>query len=111
MSRVSRLFVFTLFCVAASAFANVVEQNVNMVAGTQLPNGDPYLQRQNEPSVAVSSRNPLTLLALSNDYRSVDIPFDTGAPADNEEHGSESSSLATAGRAGGVTCSTVIRSR
>ncbi|MDA2936760.1 hypothetical protein MYX75_00645 [Acidobacteria bacterium AH-259-A15] len=33
--------------------------NVNMVSGTVLPTGDPYLQRQNEPSIAVSTRNPL----------------------------------------------------
>ncbi len=54
-------------------------RNVNMVAGTKWPDGDPYLQRQNEPSVAGSTRNPLHLLAGANDYRSVDIPFVDGA--------------------------------
>src|ERR1019366_1766189 len=34
----------------------------------------PFLQRQNEPSLAVSSRNPSHLLAGSNDYRTVDLP-------------------------------------
>jgi hypothetical protein len=48
-------------------------QNVNMVAGTDYPGGDPFLQRQNEPSVAVSSRNPLHMLAGANDYRTVDL--------------------------------------
>jgi uncharacterized repeat protein (TIGR01451 family) len=53
--------------------------NVNMVAGTSWPDGDPYLQRQNEPSVAVSTRNVLHLFAGANDYRTVDLP---GLPAD-----------------------------
>jgi Putative Ig domain len=45
-----------------------------MVSGTEWPGGDPFLQRQNEPSIAVSSRNPLHVLAGANDYRTVDIP-------------------------------------
>ena len=48
--------------------------NVNMVSGTTFPDGDPYLQRQNEPSSAVSTRNPLHILSGVNDYRTVDIP-------------------------------------
>src|SRR5688500_15755788 len=48
--------------------------NVNMVSGTTFPEGDPYLQRQNEPSSAVSTRNPLHILGGANDYRTVDIP-------------------------------------
>lgn len=63
---------------AALAFTTISAQipgrNVNMVSGLNLPNGDPYLQRQNEPSIAASTRNPLHLLGGSNDYRTVDVP-------------------------------------
>ncbi len=52
----------------------VVSRSVNMVAGDTWPNGDPYLQRQNEPSVAASTRNPQHLLGGANDYRTVDLP-------------------------------------
>ncbi len=53
--------------------AQIAGQNVNMVSGTQWPTGDPFLQRQNEPSMAVSTRNPLHILAGANDYRTVDL--------------------------------------
>jgi hypothetical protein len=59
--------------------AQQVGPNVNIVSGSTLPGGDPYLQRQNEPSGAVSTRNPLHLFAGANDYRTVDVP---GLPAD-----------------------------
>ena len=66
-------------------------QNVNMVSGTKWPGGDPFLQRQNEPSIAVSSRNPQHLLAGANDYRTVDLPYpdvssddDTPCPANQK---------------------------
>jgi uncharacterized protein YjbI with pentapeptide repeats len=70
--------VFGLACIAAllgtpAAEAQVAGQNVNMVSGTKWPNGDPFLQRQNEPSMAVSTRNPMHILAGANDYRSVDL--------------------------------------
>ena len=40
--------------------------------------GDLYLQRQLEPTIAVSTRNPSHLLAFFNDYRAVDIQADPG---------------------------------
>jgi len=79
--RVSRVFLrallgvcigVCLLCVPVNA--QIPARNVNMVSGTQWPGGDPFLQRQNEPSVAVSTRNPLHLLAGANDYRTVDLP-------------------------------------
>ncbi len=54
-----------------------------MVSGTQWPYGDPFLERQDEPSLAISTRNPLHLLAGANDYRTVDLnlpEIDPGEP-------------------------------
>src|SRR5712692_11717096 len=48
--------------------------NVNMVSGTGWTNGDPFLERQNEPSIAVSTRNSSHLFGVANDYRTVDLP-------------------------------------
>ena len=48
--------------------------NVNVISGTGA-DGDWTLQRQNEPTMACSSRNPQNCLAGANDYRTVDIPF------------------------------------
>jgi sugar lactone lactonase YvrE len=56
------------------AFGQIVGSSVNMVSGTQWPGGDPFLQRQNTPSLAVSTRNKLHLMAGDNDYRTVDLP-------------------------------------
>jgi hypothetical protein len=58
----------------ATLLAQIPGRNVNMVAGTGWPDGDPFLQRQNEPTMAASTRNPLHLLGGSNDYRTVDLP-------------------------------------
>src|SRR5437016_3892458 len=75
MSRAG-VFTLALLCLLfpGSMQAQIAGRNINMVSGMQWPGGDPFLQRQNEPSVAVSTRNPLHLLAGSNDYRTVDIP-------------------------------------
>jgi len=69
--------VFLLMC-ASTCMAQTPGQNINMVSGKVFPTGDPYLQRQNEPSIAGSSRNASRLLAGANDYRSVNIPAPAG---------------------------------
>jgi hypothetical protein len=66
-----------LICVAitsAPVRAQTAGQNVNMVSGTGWTNGDPFLERQNEPSITVSTRNSAHLFGAANDYRSVDLP-------------------------------------
>ena len=71
-----RLSAAALLAVATAALlqAQIPGRNVNMVSGNRWPDGDPYLQRQNEGTMASSTRNPLHLLAGSNDYRTVDLP-------------------------------------
>ncbi len=66
--------VLVSYSLAVPLQAQVAGQSVNMVTGTQWPGGDPFLERQNEPSMAVSSRNPLHVVAGNNDYRTVDLP-------------------------------------
>ena len=49
-------------------------RNVNMVAGTKWPDGDPYLQRQNEPSIDLKSpshASPVSLASLTNGMSTV----------------------------------------
>jgi hypothetical protein len=76
-------FLAGLACVpAAWAQGPTPGQNVNMVSGTKWPGGDPFLERQNEPSIAVSTRNPLHLLAGANDYRTVDLNLVDQLPID-----------------------------
>ncbi|MEE9390729.1 MAG: sialidase family protein, partial [Candidatus Aminicenantaceae bacterium] len=95
---IRRLFFFFLIAIAFVAMAGIptnslnsdqnnnddvgliAGRNVNMVSGMKLPFGDPWLQRQNEPSITVSSRNPLHLFAAANDYRTIDVPDDYSLP-------------------------------
>src|SRR5690349_13030942 len=64
----------------AAVSAQQTGENINVlpVAGADPIRGDAYLQRQVEPSLAVSTRNPQHILAFYNDYRAVDIPTDVG---------------------------------
>ena len=80
--RIALTLAIILAMTSAAAFAQTptAGQNINMVSGTQWPGGDPFLQRQNEPSLAVSSRNSLHLLAGANDYRTVDLPVSDTVP-------------------------------
>jgi uncharacterized protein YjbI with pentapeptide repeats len=78
---IKRKLFYTLLIFAVTAAGQVAGTNVNMVSGTTWPDGDPFLQRQNSPSIAASTRNPQHLLAGANDYRSVDLPSVAGAVA------------------------------
>jgi len=72
--RIAPLAALYVFLSSPFSIAQTPGQNINMVSGTTFPTGDPFLQRQNEPSIAASSRNSSRLLAVSNDYRSINIP-------------------------------------
>ncbi|MFO1322514.1 MAG: kelch repeat-containing protein [Burkholderiales bacterium] len=69
--RVALLAVAIFVAGPAPAAPPSVGPNVNMVSGTRFPEGDWNLTKQNEVSLAVSSRNPRHLMAGSNDYRLV----------------------------------------
>src|SRR3982750_659111 len=65
-----------VICLAGVAHAQtppVAGPNVHIVPGTKWPQGDPFLTKQNEPSIAVSSRNARHLMAGANDYRLVPV--------------------------------------
>ncbi len=96
---IRRLFLFLVVAVAFLLATGIqtesqylglglfVGRNVNLApyptfdeyGDPEVNSGDPYLQRQNEPSMAVSTRNPIHLLAATNDYRTVYIPFSEGS--------------------------------
>jgi parallel beta-helix repeat protein len=74
--RLFAAFALSMACaLTVTLAAQIPTRNVNMVSGLVWPLGDPFMQRQNEPSVAASTRNPMHVLAGSNDYRSVDLPL------------------------------------
>ncbi|MEP7208583.1 MAG: sialidase family protein, partial [Casimicrobiaceae bacterium] len=92
MARPSLIIRATTLAIAATASiltssawaaAPVPGPNVNMVSGTRWPEGDPFLTKQNEPAIAVSSRNARHLLAASNDYRL--IPVEVAEELDDPE--------------------------
>ena len=73
-----------------------VTPNVNVMSGASDQFvGDKYLQRQNEPVIAVSTLNPDILMAASNDYRAVDLALDQGVG----ESGQQASDSAVGGLA------------
>ena len=74
-------------------------QNVNVLPVITTPNGnvvpdplrsDYYLQRQVEPTIAASTRNPNHVLALYDDYRAVDIPNDSDIGESSATHSNPS---------------------
>ena len=80
-----RIFLLALCLVASvTVRGQLPGPNVNMVTGKTFPGGDPWLQKQNEPSGAVSTKNPCHLLAGANDYRAVNLQFPQGLKTDKE---------------------------
>src|SRR5215472_847315 len=67
-------------CLHATVSAQQAGENINVlpVLGADQIRGDAYLQRQVEPSLAVSTRNAQHIIAFFNDYRAVDVPGDIG---------------------------------
>lgn len=63
-----------------AASAQQVGPNVNTMSGTDPRTGDAFLQRQNEPAVAISTRNADHVMLAFNDYRTVDIALDVTEP-------------------------------
>ncbi len=84
--RLTIISMLALFSLAQPlAMAQQAGENINVLP-VVFPQDDPewelkgdgYLQRQVEPSIAASTRNPDHLVAFFNDYRAVDIADDIG---------------------------------
>ena len=84
--RLTIIFLLAIFSlVQPLAMAQQAGENINVLP-VVFPQDDPdwqlkgdgYLQRQVEPSIAASTRNPDHLIAFFNDYRAVDIADDVG---------------------------------
>ena len=88
--------------------------NVNMVSGTSFPDGDPYLQRQNEPSARPSRRAiRCTCSPAPTTTARVDLPGPVRSDARREDErrrlGRRCSSRSTAARPGRARCCPAIR--
>ncbi|MEE4272309.1 MAG: sialidase family protein, partial [Thermoanaerobaculales bacterium] len=86
MRLVLTIVVLAVTCAPPMAIAQQAGENINVLP-VVFPQDDPdhwflkgdgYLQRQVEPTIAASTRNPDHLLAFFNDYRAVDIAGDIG---------------------------------
>ena len=66
-------------CFARDAAAQLASgQNFNVNPGiADKFVGDPYLQRQVEPKVVCASNNTQLCLGIANDYRTVDMTYDS----------------------------------
>ncbi len=84
MKRWVLIVALSLMSASLPGVAQQANQNINVlpVSDAGSPDaeltGDLYLQRQVEPTIAVSTRNPDHVIAFFNDYRAVDIPDDPG---------------------------------
>jgi len=85
--KLSFIALTTAMAITTPALAQQANQNINVLPVVPQQDefddewfklGDGFLQRQVEPTIAVSTRNPDHLLAFFNDYRAVDIPDDGG---------------------------------
>ncbi|MGI8783778.1 MAG: Ig-like domain repeat protein [Acidobacteriota bacterium] len=75
-----RLVLLTVACCSVGLAQNP-GPNVNMISGSKNQfDGDRFLQRQNEPTIAVSSRNADHMMAAANDYRTVDLALEESFP-------------------------------